>query len=471
MIEKVMKSIRQHNMIDNGDKILVALSGGPDSVCLLHVLNKLRNELDIEICAAHVNHCLRGEESDKDEEYVVELCKNLNIELFRKRVDVKGYEKEHGVSCEVAGRNLRYNFFNELKEKYVINKIAVAHNANDQAETLLMRVMRGTGIDGLCGIKPVRDKVFIRPILNITRNEIESYCKRECLNPRIDKTNLENIYTRNKVRLELIPYMKENFNDDIIGALNRLAYNMQSDNEILDDISRQYYEKYCDIKNNKVIISKEAFKEKKGILTRIIRLALTSLTGDTYNFEKSHIYSIIDIQTHSNGKKVMLPSGIIAYNNYGEVHILFGKNLDVLKYKSTELKEQSLRIGEKNIISENMQVSLEVLDKKSIDVSDNNKYLKYFDYDKVCGNITLRYRREGDLFNPLGMQGNKKLKKAFIDMKIPKEIRDIIPLLCFNDEIAWIIGYRVSEKFKVTNKTQNVLKINIERGKANERRH
>lgn len=463
MIEKVLENIKNYNMINKGDKVLVALSGGPDSVSLIHSLNRLKHELDIEICAAHVNHCLRGEDSDKDEQYVIELCNNMGITLFNTKVDVRAYEKKHGVSCEVAGRNLRYEFFNKIKTEHNIQKIALAHNANDQAETLLMRIMRGTGLEGLCGIRAIRENLYIRPIINITRSEIESYCEEEKLNPRIDKTNLQNIYTRNKVRLELIPYIEKNFNEDIIGALNRLAYNIQMDNEILEKLSKEYYERYCDVNENKVIISKEAFKEHHSILTRIIRKALTSLTGDTYNFEKNHIYSVIELQSNSTGKKVMLPKDIIAYNNYGDLHIAYSKGFT--KNEDNICREYNLIIGQSNYISnEGIIISLEILNREDISISKSNKYLKYFDYEKVEGDIKLRYKRHGDQFKPLGMRGTKTLKKTFIDMKVDKDLRDRVPLICFKDEIAWIVGYRVSESFKVTEHTKKILEIKVERG-------
>ncbi|MEW8956858.1 tRNA lysidine(34) synthetase TilS, partial [Clostridium sp.] len=221
MIVKVRDFVKENNMISKNDKVLVALSGGPDSICLIHILNELKDELGIEILAAHLNHCLRGEDANKDEEYVREFCKSLNIQCYVKRVDINRYAKERALSSEMAGREARYEFFNDLKEEFNINKIAVAHNLNDQAETVLMRLMRGTGIEGLIGIRPVRDNIYIRPILSLNRHEIEAYCEDNKLLPRIDKTNLETIYSRNKVRLELIPYIEKNFNEDIINTLNR----------------------------------------------------------------------------------------------------------------------------------------------------------------------------------------------------------------------------------------------------------
>ena len=232
-------------MIEKGDSVLVALSGGPDSVCLLHILYSLSKKMNILLYAAHVNHCLRGEEAIKDEKYAEELCQSLNIPFYCKRVDIKAVSKERGVSTEVAGRDERYKFFNEIKEKLSINKIAIAHNANDQAETLIMRIIRGTGLEGLVGIKPIRDSMYIRPILCLTRKEIEQYCDEQNLKPRIDKTNYEEIYSRNKIRLRAIPFIEENFNKDIVSTLNRLAYMCNMDNEFIESKVDEKYEEFC----------------------------------------------------------------------------------------------------------------------------------------------------------------------------------------------------------------------------------
>lgn len=464
IIDKVYNYIIENSMIQNGDKVMIALSGGPDSVCLLHILYRLKEKFNIELYAAHLNHCIRGIEADGDEQYAKELCINLGIKFFSKRVDVEGYAEEKGISCEVAGREVRYNFFEEIKNKEGINKIALAHNANDQAETVLLRIMRGCGVDGLCGIRPVRDGIFIRPILGIERIEIEKYCNDEELKPHIDKTNLENIYTRNKVRLGLIPYLRETFNEDIIGSLNRLAYTMQGEYELLDEISEQYYEKYCYKEDNKVIIKKKIFSENKNLVARIIRMAYCKLKGDMYNIEKCHVLNIIRLGETGTGKYTMLPNGIIAYNNYGDIYIC--RNNDFHNHSDNNIdKKVILNIGCKNHI-EDMKISMEILSNNNIKVWSSGKYEKYFDYDNIKEEIILRYRREGDIFNPLGMNGNKLLKKVFIDMKIPRNIRQEIPLICFGEDIVWIVGYNVCDKYKVTKNTKKVLKIKIQKGEV-----
>ena len=185
-------------MFDKGDKVIVAVSGGPDSTCLLYILNGLKEELGITLVGAHINHCLRGDESDKDEEYAKETCESLGMNFYSKKIDIHKISEERNLSCEMAGREIRYDFFKELIVKLKANKVALAHNANDQAETILMRIMRGTGIAGMIGIRPVRDKIYVRPILHLSRKKIENYCMNNNISPRIDKSNLENIYARNK---------------------------------------------------------------------------------------------------------------------------------------------------------------------------------------------------------------------------------------------------------------------------------
>lgn len=460
LIDKVEETIRQNSMINRGDKIIVAVSGGPDSMCLLHLLFSLKYKYDIKLIAAHVNHGLRGEEADKDEDYVRQYCRSIDVPFYSIKVDLNKLAKEKKISCESAGREVRYNFFEDLMHKTNAQKIALAHNANDQAETVLMRLMRGTGVEGLTGIKPVRDNIFIRPIINISRDEIEEYCDKHKLSPRIDKTNLESIYTRNKIRLDLIPYIKENFNKDVIGAINNLVFMVTKDNEYLEIISKEKYKKYCSKKDLKVIINKDAFNEHEAILTRIIRLSLLELKGNLLDLEKVHIYDIINVQANETGKRIILPDQIIAYNNYGNIELYKQKDLTVLRNDD----EYNLSLNDTAEISEmNLKVSTSILPKGSNINYKENEMIKYFDYDKVQEKMIIRFRRNGDKFTPFGMKGSKKLKDLFIDLKIPQEERDNIPLICFGDEIAWVIGYRISNKFKVDKNTNRILEIKLER--------
>ena len=465
MIDIVLNTIHKYNMINKGDKIIVAVSGGPDSMCLLNILYTLKDEYDLSIVAAHINHCLRGKDADDDEKYVESFCKKHDIDFYATRINVQEVANKENVSFEVAGRKCRYDFLNKVRLKLNYNKIALAHNSNDQCETILMRIMRGAGLEGLAGIKAIRDNIYIRPIIEINREQIEDYCKENDLKARIDKTNLESIYTRNKVRLELIPYIQKNFNGDIISVINRMGQNIDVDREYLDFIGNKKFDEFCTSNKFEVVIKKEAFLEHKAVTSRIIRKSVYRLKGNLYNFEKVHVDDILNLQKGSTGKLITLPEKIRALNNYGDIHIYIENFLDN-KDENKEV-EHILEMGT-NVIGSNMKVELELINEIHKDIMERDIYVKYFDFDKVNGNIMFRYRKSGDRFTPLGMKGSKKIKELFIDFKIPKHLRGCIPLICFGDEIAWIVGHRISEKFKVEKNTKNILKIKVEGEKENE---
>lgn len=469
MKKKVIDFIKENSMIKSGDKVLVALSGGPDSVCLLHILSELKELLHIEVYAAHVNHCLRGESALKDEAYVEELCKNLNIKCFVKRVDINKISEEKNISTEMAGREERYKFFEELKNEYSLDKIAIAHNANDQAETLIMRALRGTGIEGLVGIKPVRDGIFIRPILILRRKEIEEYCEINNLTPRIDETNLEEIYSRNKIRLKAIPFIEENFNPDIVNTLNRLAYSCSKDVEFIQEEVEKRFTKLCIKENNSILIKEEAFNAKEALLTRIIKKALFEVSSKHNNFELKHIQDIIALKDKGTGKQINITNGVIALNEYGDIRIKLVDSKKVKDNKVLNLEniKDELDKNQKVVIEDDILGNYELIveDLKKGEKFSKDRFIKSFDYDKIS-NIDIRFRQNGDKIIPLGMKSSKKLKDIFINNKIPKEERDFIPLVLFNNEIAWIVGSNVSETFKVTNKTKKVIKITF-KGKEN----
>ena len=463
MYKKVLSYIRDNKLIESGDKVLIALSGGPDSVCLLNILFKLKDELNIELGAAHLNHMLRGKDAMEDEQYVIDICKQMNVECFTKQVNINEYSKKEKLSSEMAGRIVRYNFFDEIIKEHGYTKIATAHNANDQAETILFRLMRGTGLEGLGGIKTKRDNI-IRPILCLSRQEVEEYIHTNQLEPRIDKTNFEKIYNRNKIRLDMLPYIKKNFNEDIVQTLNRMAVLLQKDNEFIEQLSMDMYKKYCIEKPEYFIIKEEVFGENEAMVTRIIRNAVTNFSKTHYDFEMRHIYEIYNLAQNGTGKIVDLPNKIYAENIYGDIYI-----------KSKMDKDINCNITEINLPIDNIDKHLVEFGEYSFKFSivDNsqktklnlkrNNYEKYFDFDKIQKEIIIRTRKDGDKIIPLGMTGSKKLKDIFINMKIPKEERDIIPIVCFDNKISWIVGLRVSDEYKVTSDTKKILIMNVKR--------
>ena len=457
--KRFLKFIKEKNIVESGDKILVGLSGGPDSVCMLNLLCSIRDEEKIEVAAAHINHMLRGEEADKDEEYSKRLCESLGVRFFSKRIDINKYALETGKSSELAGREARYDFFNEIINKINFNKIATAHNANDQAETILMRIMRGTGLEGLGGIPVEREGKYIRPILFMKREEVEQYCKENNLNPHIDATNLERIYSRNKVRLDILPYMKNNFNPNIVETINRMALLLQDDNEFIEGEVNKAYKDNCFEKENGIVISKNLFNIHSAIVTRVIRKALFIINKSNYDMEMKNIEDIIELSNLGTNKRVDLPKDIYAENVYGDIII---RKKEYIKNKlSNELILNKEDILHNEVIFDEYIINFDLVNNKDIK-QENDELIKKFDYDKIK-NVTIRYRKDGDRITPLGMKGSKKLKDIFIDMKIPKEKRDEIPLIQFNDDISWIVGIKMSDKFKITKETKHILKVSVKR--------
>lgn len=447
-------------MISQNDRIVIGVSGGPDSMALLHFLYYLCDKYSLYIHAAHLNHMLRGQESESDTGYVREFCNKLHIPCSIRYVDIDEMSKSMGLSLEEAGRKARYDFFMETAKEAGASKIALAHNMNDQAETILLRIMRGTGLEGLCGIKPVRDGVFIRPLIYTRRSEIEDYCEVNNINPRIDSTNLKPIYARNIVRLELIPYIKEKFNPNIENVLSSMAELMRCDDDFLKGYTSRIYEEIAIKSENKIDIDLIRLKNiHDSIKKRVLRMAVADIRGNLTGIENKHvslIQSIIDLGF--TGAAVELPGGIraeISYNN-----IVISKGLNALSKDFSYVLPVPGMVHIKEI---GCTVQSEVLD-SNVNFKSGNKFIKYFDYDRIKGNLVIRPRREGDFIVPLGSSGRKKVKEIFIDSKVPRVERDKIPLVLCDGDIIWVVGYRTSDSYKIGTGTKKILKLEFYRG-------
>lgn len=307
--DKVLNTIKRYEQIKSGDTIVVGVSGGPDSICLLNVLKNLQNELKINIVVAHINHMIR-KEADSETEFVQDFCKQRDIKCFVKKADVLQIAKEKKLGTEEVGRKIRYDFFEEVKNLVGGNKIATAHNANDNAETVLMNFLRGSGSTGLKGIEPIRDNKLIRPIIECTRQEIEQYCNEKGLNPKYDKTNQESIYTRNKIRNMLIPYIQENFNPNIIETINRMSHLIATDEMYFKSIVKQSYkETFISRTEKEIILDLKKFNVlEKVIKSRIIIYTINELLGTTNGIEKIHIEDVIKLCKNNIGNKYLTPN-------------------------------------------------------------------------------------------------------------------------------------------------------------------
>lgn len=459
IFEKVLGTINKYNLIEDGDKIVLGLSGGPDSVCLLHILYRLKEKMNIEVYAAHLNHQIRGLEAQKDALYISQICEDLGITSFVKAINVPEYCKEQGVSLEEGARTLRYEMFEEIKQKTKSNKIAIGHNRNDQAETVLMRIMRGTGLQGLRGIEYIRDNKIIRPILDIERSDIEAYCEKYELNPRIDKTNLESIYTRNKIRLELIPYMKDNFNPNVIESIVRMTNSLKSDSDYIDLEAEKSFKEVSTLKEDSVEISLPKYSNlHNAIKVRILRSAIKHIIGDTNFVDQKHIEDIIELECESKLNKMLnLPRGIFAYRR---------KNIIILTTKEIVSEEIDfcynipsngfIKIKELNLVLETQKMSIDRY--KSIKL---DKTSKGFDFDKIKGGIVVRSRKQGDKIKLAG--GSKKVKDLFIDLKIPREDRCKVPVITDDEGILCVGDYKTSENYKIDSETKEVLKISFKK--------
>ena len=306
MKEKVLNTIKKYNLIQDGDKIVLGVSGGPDSMSMLHILNEIKNQgNNFEIIVAHVNHQIREEAKD-DEKYVEEYCIKNQIKYYIKRIDVKKYANNNKIGLEEAGRNLRYEFFDEILKKENANKIAIAHNKNDKIETIIMNELRGTGIAGLKGIEAIRDNKYIRPIIECERDEIEKYCEEKELSPRIDKTNFINDCTRNKIRNVVLPYIKQEFNPNIIETIDRLSKVMNETEEYLQCQTEKIYN---DIKIEENVLDLKKFNIQDNLIKkRIIIYAIAKVLGNTQNVEKVNIDDIIKLCANNIGNKYLTPN-------------------------------------------------------------------------------------------------------------------------------------------------------------------
>lgn len=308
MEQEVLQTILKYNLINEKDKIVIGVSGGPDSICLLNVLNSLKKKLNFEIYVAHINHMIR-DVADEETEYVKNFCKKINVECFVKKVDVIKIAKQEKRGTEEVGRNIRYDFFDEVATKTKSNKIATAHNKNDKVETVIFNILRGSGLSGLKGIEAKRDEKYIRPLIEIEREDIENYCNKNDLKPKYDETNLNTIYTRNKIRNVMIPYIKKEFNPNIVKTIDRLSNLTTEENQYLDEITKKTFDEIC-IRTDKkqIVLDLKKFNNIALVIKRrIVLYAINRILDSTQGIEKINIDDIINLCAKNIGNKYLMP--------------------------------------------------------------------------------------------------------------------------------------------------------------------
>lgn len=457
MLETAYKTIKKYDMIQDSDCIVVGISGGADSVSLFHFLCSIQSQYNLTLVGVHIHHGIRGIDADLDADYVAQLCENYNIRCEIFRYDIHKEAIKLKVTEEEAGRIIRYKVFTQILKKYNANKIAVAHNMNDQSETLIMRLFRGTGLRGLTGIPSIRDNI-IRPLIQCSRESIEEYCQENNLEYKKDYTNDMNIYTRNKIRLQLIPWIKENFNPSIVQTLSKMSTLLQEEENYIEDQAKLAY-KLCAVSQNtkKVQLNINNLKNYPDVIKkRVIRIALQCLRKDLHDIELTHIIQAIELINKDTGKKINLTESIIIEKQYN-ILCLYINNYKINKNYCYNLNLN----GELYIREANLYIKSEIKNKDCanfFEQKSNNLCTKVFDYDKINDNVNIRTRLAGDKIYLKG-SGTKKLKEFFIDIKLPREQRNNIALLAAGGNIIWVFGHRTSGAYDVDEDTKTILCI------------
>ncbi len=452
--EKIEETIWRYQMLARGERVLVAVSGGPDSVALLHILNLLKGKLGIELVVGHINHQLRARESDEDEEFVRNMCAKLNLKFLSRSVDVSKNAERKKLSIEDCARQMRYHALEVMASKAKANKIATGHTSDDQAETVLMRLIRGAGPLGLCGIPAVRGQ-FIRPLIDLEREEIENFLKENLLEWRVDWSNFKMDYLRNRVRLKLLSLIKREFNSNIVEVLSRTAQLLSWQKEFLGkEIEKSFKRATSSQGRDKIVLDlKKMIAYDIYLRTNIVRYAFSSLGGSPNPPSFSTIQQVLDLVAKRKlGKKVKLGKGI-----WVEV---CAHSLTIYKKKKKPSKPCGAKLPG-DMEARNLKLKSEVIAREKLPakIKSYDQWVAYLDWERLIPPFVLRHRRNKDRFMPLGLLGSKSLADFLMDAKVPKMARDEIFLLTSKNRIAWVIGHRIDDRFKVTSQTKEVLKI------------
>lgn len=467
-VEKVTAYIRKHNLISVGDRILLGLSGGADSVCLFYLLTGLQKEFSFELRAAHVHHGIRLE-ADEDASYVEKICREEGIFCYVFKEDVPAFARKQGLTEEEAGRILRYRDFEKAQERWQEEegakccKIAVAHHANDQAETVLFQLFRGSGIAGLRGMVPARDKI-IRPILCLSREEIERYLTERDIFWCEDKTNASEEYSRNKIRHNILPYAEKEICTGAVEHIGKTAEVLQEAERYIRTQTKEAFIGAATEEENRIVFNLLKFSEEDVFIKKQMLLyAMEKLSAGRKNIGSVHIEDILELLQKQGNGELFLPGKLTVRKSYQKL-IVFGEKAEedniVIENRGffTAMQEpiietELFRIPEDE---EQKKIFLEGIPEKT--------YTKWFDYAKIGASYVLRHREKGDFLTIDSLLHHKTVKEYMVQEKIPAEMRDKIWLLADGSHVMWIPGGRMSAFYKVSEQTENVLQISIRNG-------
>lgn len=474
MEKKALMFAKRHNMLEKGDGIIAGISGGADSMCLLSFLLSIREETGLSITAVHINHGIRGDAADGDEAFVRGFCETHGVDFIAVHADVPALARESGCTEEETGRNLRYEEFVKACRLKGYRKIAVAHNSDDNVETVLFNIFRGSGILGLSGISPVTvrdgDIKIIRPLLETSRSEIEEYLSKKGVSYRTDATNLEDAYCRNRIRNRLIPYIKEAVNEGAVRHISELssqAAELESfaeglTGEAMKELENSGRLNYVSDREIRIDCD-ELAKAESVIRKRIIRCLIGKAAGKLKDIEAVHIEAVAGLLEKGTGKSVSLPYGLTVRRDYGQLvfETVQTDTLGDTVYIECELP------GEYRLDTLGAVLRLSLCEYKKNDIIPKKPYTKWFDYDKIRNNLVIRSRRQGDYIQISRGTGacpglsRKTLKSYFIDTKTDRTKRESIPLLAEGSSVLWVIGERGSDAYHVTDSTVRVLSAEL----------
>lgn len=475
-MKRIEKFIQKYHMLTCGDRVIAGVSGGADSVCLFLMLLELREKIGFDLIAVHVHHGLRGEAADQDQQFVEALCEQHRIPLEIFRVNLESIAKKRKQSLEEAGRMVRREAFDSVCKKYGGNKIALAHHQNDNAETLLWNLSRGTGLDGLGGIRPVNGK-FIRPLLCMNRKEIEEYLAKRKQSYCIDETNAETDYTRNKLRHLVLPILEEQVNSAAVRHMNETMeqiwelqeYMQEQVEAAYQECVQEHFEKVCWIQ-----IQQKSFEIFPELIKKmVIRKGMEQVGGKKRDLSHKHVDVMMELMNKQVGRTLDLPYEMHAKRNYEGIRLEKQRTYSFGEEKKAEIMQEcmaELNIpGETILADRNLKLRCKILEKpKNLSIKDipQKIYTKWFDYGIIKSSLYIRTRQAGDtiVIDEKGHQ--KKLKNWFVDEKIPKEVRDSQLLLAENNEILWVLGHRMSQAYQVKQSTKWILQIEVETYKS-----
>lgn len=463
-------------MLTCGDRVIAGVSGGADSVCLFLMLLELREKIGFDLIAVHVHHGLRGEAADQDQQFVEALCEQHRIPLEIFRVNLESIAKKRKQSLEEAGRMVRREAFDSVCKKYGGNKIALAHHQNDNAETLLWNLSRGTGLDGLGGIRPVNGK-FIRPLLCMNREEIEEYLAKRKQSYCIDETNAGTDYTRNKLRHLVLPILEEQVNSAAVRHMNETMeqiwelqeYMQEQVEAAYQECVQEHFEKACWIQ-----IQQKSFETFPELIKKmVIRKGMEQVGGKKRDLSHKHVDVMMELMNKQVGRTLDLPYEMHAKRNYEGIRLEKQRTYSSGEEKKAGIIQEcmaELNIpGETILADRNLKLRCKILEKpKNLSIKDipQKIYTKWFDYGIIKSSLYIRTRQAGDtiVIDEKGHQ--KKLKNWFVDEKIQKEVRDSQLLLAENNEILWVLGHRMSQAYQVKQSTKWILQIEVETYKS-----